>query len=88
MKRLEFATLSAALVAAPGWGQNFDDLAEWLDMLKATRLSVQSLIDQGMSDNEAWAARPTAAFDISYSAGCFMNPENYTRLLYQSLTRN
>ena len=88
-----YRTLSIAdddTVIIPGHGplSDADSLAEWLDMLKATRMNMQSLIDQGMSEDEAWAAGPTAAFDDSYSQGCFMNPENYSRLLYQSLTRN
>ncbi len=61
--------------------------AAGLDVLKVTRVSMQSLIDQGMSEDEAVAARPTAEFDEQYGGG-FMNPENYNRLLYQSLSRN
>ncbi len=88
-----YRTLSIAdddTVIIPGHGplSDADTLAEWLDMLKVTRMSMQSVIDQGMSEDEAWAARPTAGFDDSFSEGCFMNPENYNRLLYQSLTRN
>jgi hypothetical protein len=39
-----------------------------------------------MSEDEALAARPTAEFDGQYGGG-FMNPENFNRLLYQSLSR-
>ena len=56
-------------------------------MLKVTRVSMQALIDQGMSEDEALAARPTAEFDEQFGGG-FINPENYNRLLYRSLTRN
>ncbi len=88
-----YRTLSMAdddTVIIPGHGplSGADDLAEWLDMLKATRASMQSVVDRGMSEDEAWAARPTAGFDDMYTSGCFMNSENYNRLLYQSLTRN
>jgi len=62
------------------------DLQEWLQMLRATRESMQSLIDSGLSEDEAVAARATAKFDDAYGGG-FMNPENYNRLLYQSLSR-
>ena len=62
------------------------DLREWLQVLRATRESMQSLIDKGLSEDEALAARPTAEFDEAYGGG-FMNPENYNRLLYQSLSR-
>jgi glyoxylase-like metal-dependent hydrolase (beta-lactamase superfamily II) len=73
----------------PGHGPLSDaaGLAAWLEMLKVTRVSMQSLIDQGLSEDEAVAARPTAEFDGQYGGG-FMNPENYNRLLYQSLSRN
>ena len=47
---------------------------------------MRKLIDEGLSEDEAVAARPTAEFDESHGGG-FMNPENYNRLLYQSLTR-
>lgn len=73
----------------PGHGPLSDaaGLAAWLEMLKVTRVSMQSLIDQGLSEDEAVAARPTAESDEQYGGG-FMNPENYNRLLYQSLSRN
>ena len=63
-----------------------DDLRDWLRVLRATRESIQDLIDQGMSEDEAVAANPTAEYDESHGSG-FMNPETYTRLIYQSLTR-
>ncbi len=73
----------------PGHGPLADvaGLAVWLEMLKVTRVSMQSLIDRGMSEDEAVAARPTAEFDGQYGGG-FMNPENFNRLLYQSLSRD
>jgi glyoxylase-like metal-dependent hydrolase (beta-lactamase superfamily II) len=73
----------------PGHGPLSDaaGLTAWLEMLKVTRVSMQSLIDQGLSEDEAVAARPTAESDEQYGGG-FMNPENYNRLLYQSLSRN
>lgn len=63
-----------------------DDLREWLQMLRSTRASMQHVVDQGLSEDEALAARPTAQFDDDYGVGCFMNPETYNRLLYQSLS--
>lgn len=63
-----------------------EELRDWLQMLRVTRESMQDLIDKGMSEDEAVAARPTAQFDESHGGG-FMNPETYNRLLYQSLTR-
>lgn len=63
-----------------------DDLRDWLQVIRATRESVQNLIDRGLSEDEVVAARPTAEFDEQYGGG-FMNPETYNRLLYQSLSR-
>ena len=63
-----------------------DDLRDWLQVLRSTREGIQDLIDQGMSEDEVVAANPTAEFDETHGGG-FMNPENYTRLVYQSLTR-
>ena len=63
-----------------------DDLRDWLQVLRSTRESIQELIDRGMSEDEVVAANPTAEYDETHGAG-FMNPENYTRLVYQSLTR-
>ena len=72
----------------PGHGPlaTADDLRDWLQVLRTTRESIQDLIDQGMSADEVVAANPTAEFDETHGGG-FMNPENYTRLVYQSLTR-
>ena len=63
-----------------------DNLRDWLQVLRSTREGIQDLIDQGMSEDEVVAANPTAEFDETHGGG-FMNPENYTRLVYQSLTR-
>ena len=63
-----------------------DDLRDWLRVLRSTRESIQDLIDQGLSEDEVVAANPTAEYNESHGGG-FMSPENYTRLVYQSLTR-
>ena len=71
----------------PGHGPLSDaiGLSSWLDMLKVARTNMQNLINQGLSEDQALAARPTSEFDDSYGGG-FMNPENFNRLLYQSLS--
>ena len=46
---------------------------------------MQNLIDQGLSEDQALAAGATSEFDEIYGGG-FMNPENFNRLLYQSLS--
>jgi glyoxylase-like metal-dependent hydrolase (beta-lactamase superfamily II) len=72
----------------PGHGAlaNRADLQRFHDMLVTVRGKIQALIDQGMTESEVVAARPTAEFDAAWGQG-FMNPENFTRFAYQSLTR-
>ncbi len=86
-RALAIADEDTAIIPGHGPVSDAAGLAAWLDVLKVTRVSMQSLIDQGMSEDEALAARPTAEFDEQFGGG-FMNPENYNRLLYQSLSRN
>jgi glyoxylase-like metal-dependent hydrolase (beta-lactamase superfamily II) len=62
------------------------DLQRFHDMLVTVRGRIQALIERGMSEDEVVAARPTAEFDAAWGQG-FMNPENFTRFSYQSLTR-
>ena len=54
--------------------------------LVTVRGRIQALIERGMSEDEVVAAQPTAEFDAAWGQG-FMNPENFTRFSYQSLTR-
>jgi cyclase len=72
----------------PGHGDlaNRADLQRFHDMLVSVRGKIQALIDRGMSEDEVVAAGPTAEFDATWGQG-FMNPENFTRFSYQSLTR-
>jgi glyoxylase-like metal-dependent hydrolase (beta-lactamase superfamily II) len=60
------------------------DMQRFHDMLVTVRGKIQALIDQGMSEDEVVAAKPTAEFDAAWGQG-FMNPENFTRFSYQSL---
>jgi cyclase len=62
------------------------DLQRFHDMLVSVRGRIQALIDRGMTEDEVVAAKPTAEFDNPWGQG-FMNPENFTRFAYQSLTR-
>lgn len=86
-RALTIANEDTAIIPGHGPLSDAAGLAAWLEMLKVTRVNMQSLIDQGLSEDEAVAARPTAESDEQYGGG-FMNPENYNRLLYQSLIRN
>jgi glyoxylase-like metal-dependent hydrolase (beta-lactamase superfamily II) len=86
-RALSIANDDTAIIPGHGPVSDAAGLAAWLEMLKITRVSMQSLIDEGMSEDEALAAHPTAEFDEQYGGG-FMNRENYNRLLYQSLSSN
>lgn len=72
----------------PGHGElaNRADLQRFHDMLVNVRGKIQALIEQGMSEDAVVAAGPTAEFDATWGQG-FMNPENFTRFAYQSLTK-
>lgn len=72
----------------PGHGPlaSRDDLRAYRDVVAQARQRIQALIDQGRSEDEVVAARPTAEWDEQWGSG-FMNGETFTRLAYQSLTR-
>jgi glyoxylase-like metal-dependent hydrolase (beta-lactamase superfamily II) len=56
------------------------------DMLVALRTRVQRLIDEGKSEDEAVAAKPTKDFDAQWvHQGNFLTGDAMTRLAYQSL---
>jgi hypothetical protein len=57
-----------------------------MEVLSAVRDRMQTLIDQGRSEDEVVAADPTEEWDASWGAG-FMNPESFTRFAYKSMTR-
>ena len=61
------------------------DLSAFLAMLEDVHDRLQALIDQGMSEDEVVAADPTAEYDATWGGG-FMNPENFTRFAYRSMT--
>jgi glyoxylase-like metal-dependent hydrolase (beta-lactamase superfamily II) len=82
------ATSNAQTRIIPGHGAlaTRDDLESYRDVLVEIRSRMQSMIDDGMSEDEVWAANPTAEWDAAWGAG-FMNPETFTRLAYQSLSQ-
>jgi len=61
-----------------------DDLQRFHDMLVRVRANIKMLVDQGKSEDDAVAAKPTAAFDELWGKG-FMTPEQFVRFAYQSL---
>jgi glyoxylase-like metal-dependent hydrolase (beta-lactamase superfamily II) len=80
------ARADASTKIIPGHGAlaNKADMQRFHDMLVKVRANIQSLIDQGKTEDETFAAKPTAEFDATWGQG-FMNPEQFTRFAYQSL---
>jgi glyoxylase-like metal-dependent hydrolase (beta-lactamase superfamily II) len=91
-----FIASSAAVLARsdantkiiPGHGAlaNKADMQRFHDMLVKVRGNIQTLIDQGKSEDEVVAAKPSAEFDQAWGQG-FMNPEQFNRFAYQSLKK-
>ncbi|HLF13066.1 MAG TPA: MBL fold metallo-hydrolase [Gammaproteobacteria bacterium] len=61
-----------------------DDLRAFLNVVKTTRDRIQTMIDQGRSEADVIAGKPTAEWDATYGGG-FMNGETFTRFAYQDL---
>jgi len=91
-----FIASSAAVLARsdantkiiPGHGAlaNKADMQRFHDMLVKVRGNIQTLIEQGKTEDETFAAKPTAEFDEAWGQG-FMTPEQFTRFAYQSLKK-
>jgi cyclase len=60
------------------------DYQRFHDMLVKVRANLKTLIDQGKTEDEVVAAKPTAEFDAVWGVG-FMMPDNFVRFAYQSL---
>jgi glyoxylase-like metal-dependent hydrolase (beta-lactamase superfamily II) len=82
------ARSNAATRIIPGHGAlaNRADLETYVTVLKTIRSRFQSLIDEGRSEDQVVAADVTSEWDATWGTG-FMSPERFTRLAYQSLTR-
>jgi glyoxylase-like metal-dependent hydrolase (beta-lactamase superfamily II) len=83
---LVLARTDAKTVIIPGHGplSNRAELSAFRDMLVAVGRRVRELVEQGRSEEEVLAARPTAAFDDRYGNGS-LTPERFVRILYQDL---
>lgn len=81
------ARANSATRIIPGHGPlaDRDDLENWVSVLRTIRDRFQSLIDEGRSEDQVVAAGVTSEWDATWGTG-FMNPEQFTRLAYQSLT--
>jgi glyoxylase-like metal-dependent hydrolase (beta-lactamase superfamily II) len=80
------ARSDAGTKIVPGHGAlaTRDDFQRFHDMLVGVRKNIKALVDQGKSEDEAVAAKPTAEFDAFWGQG-FMMPDQFTRFAYQSL---
>lgn len=74
------------IFADQGSGERKTSMRASHDMLVAVRARVQRLIDEGKSEDEAVAARPTRDFDETWvKKGSFFTGEVMTRQAYRSL---
>ena len=87
-KMLSLADDKTRIVADEGDPASIETLKASRDMLVTLRARVKRLIDEGKSEEEAVAAKPTKDFDAKWvHQGNFVTGDAMTRLAYQSLTR-
>jgi cyclase len=85
-KMLSLADDKTRIVADEGDPASTETLKASRDMLVTLRARVQRLIDEGKSENETVAAKPTKDFDAKWvHQGNFVTGDTMTRLAYQSL---
>ena len=85
-KMLSLADDKTRIVADEGDPASTETLKASRDMLVTLRARVQKLIDEGKSEDEAVAAKPTKDFDAKWvHQGNFLTGDTMTRLAYQSL---
>jgi len=85
-KMLSLANDKTRIVADEGEPASTETLKASRDMLVTLRARVQRLIDEGKSENETVAAKPTKDFDAKWvHQGNFVTGDTMTRLAYQSL---
>jgi glyoxylase-like metal-dependent hydrolase (beta-lactamase superfamily II) len=87
-KMLSLSDDKTRIVADEGDPASTATLKASRDMLVALRARVQKLIDEGKSEDEAVASKPTKDFDATFvHQGNFVTGDTMTRLAYQSLKR-
>jgi cyclase len=85
-KMLSLADANTRIVADEGDPASTATLKASRDMLVTLRARVQKLIDEGKSEDQAVAAKPTQDFDAQWvHQGNFLTGDAMTRLAYQSL---
>jgi glyoxylase-like metal-dependent hydrolase (beta-lactamase superfamily II) len=85
-KMLSLSDDKTRIVADEGDPATTETLKASRDMLVTLRARVQKLIDEGRSEDEAVAIKPTKDFDVQWvHQGNFVTGDTMTRLAYQSL---
>jgi glyoxylase-like metal-dependent hydrolase (beta-lactamase superfamily II) len=84
-KGLGLADDDTKIIAGHGPLSDRAGLQEYLGMLVQARDSVQALIDQGMSLEQAVQAKPTAEWDETLG-GVWITPAQFVTFIYNSLT--
>ena len=85
-KMLSLADDKTRIIADEGEPATTETLKASRDMLVALRARVQKLVDEGRSEDQAVAAKPTRDFDARWvHQGNFVTGDTMTRLAYQSL---
>jgi len=84
-KMLSLADDKTWIIADEGEPAGTAALRATHDMLVTVRARVQKLIDDGKSEAEAVAAKPTKDLDAKWVHGAFLTGDVITRLAYQSL---
>jgi glyoxylase-like metal-dependent hydrolase (beta-lactamase superfamily II) len=85
-KMLSLSDDKTRIVADEGDPATTETLKASRDMLVTLRARVQKLIDEGRSEDEVVAAKPTKDFDARWvHQGNFVTGDTMTRLAYQSL---
>lgn len=85
-KMLSLADEKTRIMADEGDPAGIDALKASRDMLVTVRARVQKLIDEGKSEDQAIAAKPTQDLDARFvRQGAFLSGDVFTRMAYQSL---
>jgi len=85
-KMLSLADGKTKIMADEGEPASAESLKATHDMLVALRERVQKLIDEGKSEDEAVAAKPTQGLDARFArVSGFLTDDVFTRMAYQSL---
>jgi cyclase len=83
---LALADANTKIIPGHGALANKGDLQRFHDMLVTVRGNLKTLIDQGKTEDQAVAAKPTAQLDAQWGKG-FMKADDFVHAAYESLKR-